>query len=115
MEKETKFCFNCGAEIDKMAEICPKCGVRVMEPENKVPNSQKSAGLAALLSFLIIGVGQMYNGQVGKGVLLLIGAIISGLLFSVIIGFFTWIIIWIYAIFDAYTTANKINIGEIIV
>ncbi|BDC35803.1 MAG: zinc-ribbon domain-containing protein [Candidatus Methanoliparum thermophilum] len=28
-ERRNKFCSNCGAEIDKNAEICPKCGVRV--------------------------------------------------------------------------------------
>jgi len=27
---DKKFCSNCGAEIDARAEICPKCGVRVM-------------------------------------------------------------------------------------
>jgi hypothetical protein len=26
-EKKTKFCTNCGAEIDIKAKICPKCGV----------------------------------------------------------------------------------------
>ena len=26
--RPTKFCSNCGAKIDKEAEICPKCGVR---------------------------------------------------------------------------------------
>ena len=26
--KDTKFCVNCGAEIDTKTEICPKCGVR---------------------------------------------------------------------------------------
>lgn len=28
-ERETKYCSNCGAEIDIRAEICPECGVRV--------------------------------------------------------------------------------------
>ncbi|MCX6648559.1 MAG: zinc ribbon domain-containing protein [Candidatus Bathyarchaeota archaeon] len=32
MESKTKFCSNCGATIDKNAEICPKCGVRVSPP-----------------------------------------------------------------------------------
>ena len=27
-KSETKYCSNCGAEIDIKAEICPKCGVR---------------------------------------------------------------------------------------
>ena len=26
-EKRTKYCSNCGAEIDARAKICPKCGV----------------------------------------------------------------------------------------
>jgi RNA polymerase subunit RPABC4/transcription elongation factor Spt4 len=26
----SKYCQNCGAEIDVRAEICPKCGVRVI-------------------------------------------------------------------------------------
>ena len=26
--KTTKFCMNCGGEIDYRAELCPKCGVR---------------------------------------------------------------------------------------
>ena len=29
MAKETKFCLNCGAEIDKNAVLCPKCGVKL--------------------------------------------------------------------------------------
>lgn len=32
MEKDKKFCTNCGEEIDIKAEICPKCGVRQSPP-----------------------------------------------------------------------------------
>ena len=35
----------------------------------------KSAGVALLLSFLLCGAGQMYNGQVAKGFLMLFGSI----------------------------------------
>ena len=53
MAKETKFCSNCGAEIDKEAEICPKYGMRV-----KVPTvGANSPGLAAVLSFFDCGFG----------------------------------------------------------
>ena len=38
MVEETKCCSNCGAEIDKDAEICPKCGVRVKAPAAGVKN-----------------------------------------------------------------------------
>jgi len=56
----------------------------------------------------------MYNGQIGKGLLLLVAAIISGILWTIFIGIIFSIVIWIYAIYDAYTTAQRINAGEII-
>jgi uncharacterized membrane protein YvbJ len=31
-EKKTKFCSHCGEKIDANAEICPKCGVRLINP-----------------------------------------------------------------------------------
>ena len=108
---ETKFCSNCGAEIDKGAEICPKCGVRVKAPTVGV----KSPGLAAVLSFFIVGLGQIYNGQIGKGIILIICYAISIALCLVMIGSILLPILWIYAIFDAYGTAKKINAGEITV
>jgi len=55
----------------------------------------KNAGLAAVLSFFIPGAGQMYNGQIGKGILFFITS---------------WLVIpWIWSIFDAYSVANRIN------
>lgn len=60
----------------------------------------KSPFLAAILSLLIVGVGQMYNGEVGKGFLMIVGCI---LLWTVFLG---WIInIW--AIIDAYNVAKR--------
>jgi TM2 domain-containing membrane protein YozV len=63
----------------------------------------KSPGIALLLSLLICGVGQMYNGQVGKGIMMLIGCV---LLWFVFLG---WII-WIWSMVDAYTTAKRMNL-----
>ena len=37
-EKNTKFCSNCGAEIDIKAKICPKCGVEQSIIPEKVSN-----------------------------------------------------------------------------
>lgn len=37
-EKTTKFCSNCGAEIDIKAKICPKCGVEQPIIPEKVSN-----------------------------------------------------------------------------
>lgn len=71
--------------------------------------NQKNPGLAAVLSFLITGLGQIYNGQIGKGIGFLVAAVIAGVLCSVVIGFVLFPVIWIYGTYDAYKTAEKIN------
>ena len=75
-DRKTKFCSNCGAEIDTRAEICPKCGARVAPPPTSFPPTimaeRKNEGLAAVLSFLFFGLGQIYNGQIGKGILFIV-------------------------------------------
>ena len=63
----------------------------------------KSAGVALLLSFLICGAGQMYCGRVGKGFLMLFGAIA---LWFILLG---WII-QIWSMVDAYQTAKQMNL-----
>jgi ribosomal protein L40E len=37
-EKRSKFCPNCGAEIDINAKICPKCGVEQLIVPKEVSN-----------------------------------------------------------------------------
>jgi TM2 domain-containing membrane protein YozV len=111
--KETKFCSNCSAEIDKDAEICPKCGVRVKAAPTYV--EKKSTGIAAVLSFVVPGLGQIYNGQIGKGILFVIISIILVLSMLVLVGFILYPLFWVYNIYDAYKTAQKINAGEIAV
>ena len=97
------FCPECGKElISKNAEICPNCGVRLRG------GSGKSPGIAALCSFLFAGLGQVYNGDVGRGFLILIGTIV-GSLFFVIPG----LAVFVYGIYDAYATAKRMNAGEI--
>lgn len=111
---ETKYCANCGSEIDKNAEICPECGVR--QPGYQQPvYQQKNPGLAAVLSALWVGIGQIYNGEILKGIILIVIYVISIFLMFIIIGFITTPIIWIFGIYDAYNTAKKINAGEVVV
>ena len=96
------FCPECGNElISKNAEICPNCGVRLR-------GSEKSPGIAALCSFIFPGLGQVYNGDVGRGFLILLGTIV-GSLFFVIPG----LAVFIYGIYDAHATAKRMNAGEI--
>lgn len=60
----------------------------------------KTPFVAAIFSLLLCGVGQMYNGQVGKGIMMMIACIF---LWAVMLG---WIInIW--AIVDAYSVAKR--------
>jgi TM2 domain-containing membrane protein YozV len=70
----------------------------------------KSPGLAAVLSFFWPGLGQIYNGQIIKGVfLVLLQALNWYVLTWILIGFVTAAIVWLYGMFDAYSTAQRIN------
>jgi TM2 domain-containing membrane protein YozV len=107
--KNFKYCFNCAAEIDARAEICPKCGVRQPSLQK---TEFKSPGLAAVLSFLIPGLGQIYCGKIGKGILFLVLAIVSAVLIIIfLIGIPIYIIVWVINILDAHKTAKRINEG----
>lgn len=108
------YCQSCGKPIKKEAEICPECGVRQNETD-KSGRVEKNPGLAAVGSALITGVGQIYNGQIMKGIGLMLLQAINVALMFVVIGFFTFFATWVYGIYDAYKTAEKINNGDITV
>ncbi|MBI3725922.1 hypothetical protein HY251_18490 [bacterium] len=59
---------------------------------------ERNPTVAALLSFVIPGLGQVYNGEAMKGVLL----------------FFTSIFLvpWVIAVIDAYYVARLMNLEE---
>lgn len=71
----------------------------------------KSPGLAAVLSFFVPGLGQIYDGRIAKGlVLFVLGPLFFlGVLGWVVVGVFLYVPLWIYAIYDAYRTAERIN------
>jgi TM2 domain-containing membrane protein YozV len=75
----------------------------------KGEDRMKNPGVAAVLSFFITGLGQIYNGQIVKGVLFIIIQAINALLMYVLIGFITFPIFWIWGMVDAYRTAERIN------
>ncbi|MFA5272317.1 MAG: hypothetical protein WC412_08310, partial [Candidatus Omnitrophota bacterium] len=89
-------CLDCAVEL-KGELYCKNCLSLKTGETKKV---EHSSALAAILSFIIAGLGQVYNGQIWKGLLI----------------FFTsWLIFpWIIGIFDAYFTAKKISEGKIL-
>ena len=69
----------------------------------------KNPGVAAVLSFFICGLGQIYNGQIFKGLIMIVCYAISWWLMFVLIGFITTPVLWIYGMYDAYKKAEKMN------
>ena len=69
---------------------------------------EKNAGVALILSFFFTGSGQVYNGEMGKGIGVLIGTVIGSMIF-----FIPGLLVFLYGLYDAYTTAQKMNKGEI--
>ena len=100
------FCKNCGKEIDDKAEICPHCGVRIRLSSK----GEKNPGLAAVFSFFFPGLGQIYNGEIGKGIFFIVMGGVFAILMIVLIGFILYPLFWIYNIYDAYKTAERINL-----
>lgn len=75
---------------------CKECVAMKM---GTVKKEEHSPALAVILSFIIAGLGQIYNGQVWKGLLIFITSLL--------------VIPWIIGMFDAYFVAKKISRGEI--
>jgi TM2 domain-containing membrane protein YozV len=69
--------------------------------------------VATILSFFIPGIGQIYNGQIGKAVaFLVVWFFCACILFIPLIG---WLIagpalaVWIWSMIDAYSGAEAVN------
>ena len=73
------------------------------------PKFYKNPSVATILSFFFMGLGQIYNGQIGKGIVFIILYGVSVALMWVVIGFVTTPILWIWGMVDANNSAKKIN------
>ena len=78
----------------------------VVENEEK---SMRNPILAAILSLIVAGLGQIYNGQVTKGVIFIVIQLINGALTAVLIGWFLLPLVGLWAVIDAYLTAKHNN------
>lgn len=69
----------------------------------------KSPALALLASFFIPGLGSMLNGDVAKGIGILIGYVVSWVLIVVFVGIFGVFAFWVWGMVDAYVGAQRWN------
>lgn len=105
-----KYCHGCGSSVNENQEICIACGVSLRGKKNSSSNDEKEPWLMALLSFLILGLGQIILGQTAKGITILIVGIVIGL---ITFGFATLIILPI-SVIDAYLIAKKKKEGKVV-
>lgn len=99
----SKPCPRCGFANYEGMQRCAQCGSLLASGLVEVPTAEVRSDLpapkgrdpmvAALLSFLLPGGGQMYNEQVLKGEVILFTAFL--------------VVPWLYGIFDAYRTASR--------
>ncbi len=91
-------CRHCAAQGISDGGYCVSCAA--IKKGEAAPAPYRAPVLAAIMSFIIGGFGQIYNGQVAKGLLIFCTS---------------WLIIpWIIGIRDAYVTAQKINRGGLV-
>ena len=70
----------------------------------------KNAGIAAVLAFLWAGLGHVYLGQIGKGIIYMIMYIVLWIIGIVtLIGLILVLIFWLWQLYDAYNKANEYN------
>lgn len=77
-------------------------------PGNTAYVNDKNPIVSVILSFFFPGAGQVYNGDLKKGLMIVIGAIITLFIF-----FPASFVVWVYGLYDAYTDADKMNKGQI--
>jgi len=89
-------CSDCQVVV-KGKYYCKPCAAQALH--NSESASHRNPLVAAVLSLVLPGIGQVYNGQTGKGVLIFLSF---------------WLILpWLYGILDAYRTAVRVNRSEI--
>lgn len=93
--RDTKFCSECGAQINSKAEICPKCGVRVApNPSQNLDKNKTVAGLLALF-FGTLGIHKFYLGNKKMGVIYLIISItIVGLILTALFSIYDAVVLF---------------------
>jgi TM2 domain-containing membrane protein YozV len=117
-------CSRCGIQNDDSAKFCQKCGTATAAPQpvatppapdprmrgGSVPAGAggkryavgKNPTIAVLLSLVLAGIGQIYNGDVKKGLVMLAVAIVGGVFTYALV----YLAVAIWSAFDAYKVAS---------
>ena len=115
------YCPNCGMQIPDSARFCEHCGTKTELPSGggidyndrrmaSIMVNKKNEALALILSLLIPGLGQIYNGQTSKGIMIIVAIIVIAVLTAVLLfPMILYIILWIYAMYDAFKEAKEYN------
>lgn len=106
LDDDEVYCRDCGAVINDRAEICPECGIRQKEPEPS-SSSDNNPGLAAVASIIIPGLGKVYNGQIAKGIIIIIIGAVTVVLAITVVGLIIAVSLWIWLMYDAYQVADR--------
>jgi TM2 domain-containing membrane protein YozV/RNA polymerase subunit RPABC4/transcription elongation factor Spt4 len=108
--KVKNYCHGCGVSVNENQEICVACGINLKNKSMNSSNGEKEPWLMAVLSFLILGLGQIILGQTAKGLTILIVGIIVGIITFGISSFITVPI----SVIDAYLIAKKKKEGKLV-
>ncbi len=110
------FCSKCGYDNPEESEYCTSCGnpMTATIVNDKAPQHTqssyvlppKSTGLGIVLSFLLLGLGHLYTGLIGKGIILMILSIV---LLALGITAVIYVILWIWGMYDVNKKINEYN------
>ena len=104
-------CPHCGTEHKfSEEEICPSCGKNLNELSRN-SGRKKSLKIAFAASFFVPGLGQMYCGEILRGIVIFFAFIVALMRVYIYIGPLLAPIVWALNLYDVYRLVQKIN-GE---
>jgi TM2 domain-containing membrane protein YozV len=120
---QLSFCKNCGAHYNEGTRICGNCGASLdaVLPSALLPLKKASVSLmlAGLVGVLFMGIGHVYLGRMGRGIVILFSGVVTGVLFyaAMVTAFFSIgfvfgavrIFLWIWQIYDAHRLTKRYN------
>ena len=70
---------------------------------------RKTPAVATILSCVCTGAGQIYNGEVGKGIGMIVAGLVCLLASELVLPAFAFLGLWIWGMFDAHKVATEFN------